>query len=90
MVQCSFTPCYVSNYFISDQFIMSNKNYKLFCLCSGLKVEPDLVLHRSFGFCPNYLDPPPNLDHLNAYVQKQLGRGLPLPPHPQIDPIYSL
>ena len=53
MVQCSFTPCYVSNYFISDQFIMSNKNYKLFCLCSGLKVEPDLVLHRSFGFCPN-------------------------------------
>ena len=30
MVQCSFTPCYVSNYFISDQFIMSNKNYKLF------------------------------------------------------------
>ena len=46
MVQCSFTPCYVSNYFISDQFIMSNKNYKLFCLCSGLKVDPDLVLHR--------------------------------------------
>ena len=50
----------------------------------------------SFGFCPNYLDPPPpNLDNLyhfffNASVPKNLGRGLPLPPHPQIDPIYTV
>ena len=27
---------------------------------------------------------------LNANVPKKLGRGLPLPPHPQIDPIYTV
>ena len=47
----------------------------------------------SFGFCPNYLDPSPQFGQLvplflNANVPKNLGRGLPLPPHPQIDPIY--
>ena len=26
----------------------------------------------------------------NANVSKNLGRGLPLPPHPQIDPIYTV
>ena len=51
----------------------------------------------SFGFCQNYLDPntpPPNLDNLyhflNTNVPKNLGRGLPLPPSPQIDPIYTV
>ena len=51
---------------------------------------------RSFGFCSNYLDPPtPQFGQLvplflNANVPKKLGRGLPLPPHPQIDPIYTV
>ena len=27
---------------------------------------------------------------MNANVPKNLGRGLPLPPHPQIDPIYTV
>ena len=49
-----------------------------------------------FGFCPNDLDPPPPQFRqlvalfLNANVPKNLGRGLPLPPHPQIDPIYTV
>ena len=51
----------------------------------------------SFGFCRNYLDPPPSPPQfgqlvplfLNANVPKNLGRGLALPPHPQIDPIYG-
>ena len=51
-----------------------------------------------FGFCPNYLNPPPppppNLDNLyhffNANVPKSLGKGLPLLPYPQIDPIYTV
>ena len=51
---------------------------------------------RSFGFCSNYLDPPtPQFGQLvplflNANVAKNLGRGLPLPAHPQIDPIYTV
>ena len=50
----------------------------------------------SFGFCPNYLDPPLPLiwttctTFLNANVPKNLGKGLPLPPHSQIDPIYTI
>ena len=38
--------------------------------------------------------PPPNLDNLyhffNANVPKKSGRGLPFPPLPQIDPIYTI
>ena len=46
-----------------------------------------------FGFCPNYLDPPPppNLDNLYHFFwtpmcQKNLGGS----PPPQIDPIYTV
>ena len=51
---------------------------------------------RSFGFCSNYLDPPtPQFGQLvplflNANVPNNLSRGLPLPPLPQIDPIYTV
>ena len=50
----------------------------------------------SFGFCPNYLDPPsPKYGQLiplflYSNVPKKFGRGVPLPPHPQIDPLYTV
>ena len=49
----------------------------------------------SFGFCPNYLNPPPpNLDNLYHFFERQcakkFGQGSPLPPHTQIDPIYTV
>ena len=49
----------------------------------------------SFEFCPNYLDPFPLIwttctIFFNTNVAKNLGRGLPLPPPPQIDPIYTV
>ena len=38
--------------------------------------------------------PPQNLDNLYHFFltptcQKKMGRGVPLPPHPQINPIYT-
>ena len=51
----------------------------------------------SFGFCPDYLNTSPSLQFgqlvplfFNTNVPKNLGRGLPLPPHPPIDPIYTV
>ena len=53
----------------------------------------------SFGFCPNYLDPAPPLPQIwttcttffERQCAKKFGQGsTPPPPHPQIDPIYSL
>ena len=50
----------------------------------------------SFGFCPNYLDPPPpNLDNLYHFFERQcakkFGQGSPPPsPSPNWPNIYSL
>ena len=54
----------------------------------------------SFGFCPISPPPPPPqplpliwttcTTFLERKCAKKLGRGLPLPPHPQIDPIYTV